>query len=360
MADDYLQQAVALAARGLYTTSPNPRVGCLVVRDGHVIAQAWHDRAGAGHAEVNALAMLTPQQAAGSDVYVSLEPCAHQARTPACTEALIAAAPARVIVATLDPNPRVNGRGVERLRQAGIPVVVDEGRAHHEAKQLNIGYFSRMIRQRPWLRLKIAATLDGRTALHNGHSRWITGQQARRDAHHLRARSCAVMTGVGTVLQDDPLLNVRHVATPRQPYRVLVDSTLRTPLTMQLFASVKTLWVASAVPAPAAFPAPVLTLPEETGSKVDLLRLLTALAEREINEVTVEAGQTLNGALLSAGLVDEVVVYLAPRVFGHTGKGMFALPASDFVHNTHALQGVEVTTLGEEVKITYRAELTWL
>ncbi|MHB8167892.1 MAG: bifunctional diaminohydroxyphosphoribosylaminopyrimidine deaminase/5-amino-6-(5-phosphoribosylamino)uracil reductase RibD, partial [Sulfuricella sp.] len=221
---EYMAQALRLAEKGLYTTTPNPRVGCVIVRDGKVVGSGWHQRAGEPHAEIHALTQAG-ELARGATVYVTLEPCSHHGRTPPCAEALIQAGVGRVVVAMVDPNPQVAGEGLTQLQQAGIRT--DIGLLEEEAHQLNLGFVSRMTCGRPWLRLKIAASLDGKTALNNGVSQWITGADARRDAHRLRARSCAVLTGIGTVLADDPMLNVREVETPRQPLRVVVDSGLR-------------------------------------------------------------------------------------------------------------------------------------
>jgi diaminohydroxyphosphoribosylaminopyrimidine deaminase/5-amino-6-(5-phosphoribosylamino)uracil reductase len=227
----FMARALQLAQRGLYTTTPNPRVGCVVVRDGQVVGEGWHERAGEPHAEVLAL-RAAADRARGATVYVSLEPCSHHGRTPPCADALIAAGVARVVAAMQDPNPVVAGDGLQRLRAAGIET--RDGLLQDEAHELNIGFVSRMQRGRPWLRVKVAASLDGRTALRNGASQWITGEQARRDGHRFRARSCAVMIGIGTLLADDPRLTVRHVQTSRQPLRVVVDRNLELPLSAQL------------------------------------------------------------------------------------------------------------------------------
>jgi diaminohydroxyphosphoribosylaminopyrimidine deaminase/5-amino-6-(5-phosphoribosylamino)uracil reductase len=317
--------ALALAERGLYTTTPNPRVGCVIVSERRIVGEGWHARAGEAHAEQ---AALTDARDKGNDVrgatmYVTLEPCNRHGRTPPCVDAVIRAGIGRVVAAMRDPNP-VQGNGAARLRDAGI--LVDVGLLEHEATELNVGFVSRMTRGVPWVRSKIAASFDGRTALANGDSRWITGADARADGHAWRARACAIVTGVGTVLRDDPALTVRDVATPRQPLRVVVDRDADTPVGARVLADGNAV-VATAGPRNDRWPAAVetLALPNAEG-RVDLSALLRELAQRGINEVHVEAGAKLNGALMRAGLVDELVVYLAPAVIGDPARGMFESP----------------------------------
>jgi diaminohydroxyphosphoribosylaminopyrimidine deaminase/5-amino-6-(5-phosphoribosylamino)uracil reductase len=317
--------ALALAERGLYTTTPNPRVGCVIVSERRIVGEGWHARAGEAHAEQ---AALTDARHKGNDVrgatmYVTLEPCNRHGRTPPCVDAVIRAGIGRVVAAMRDPNP-VQGNGAARLRDAGI--LVDVGLLEHEATELNVGFVSRMTRGLPWVRSKIAASFDGRTALANGDSRWITGADARADGHAWRARACAIVTGVGTVLRDDPALTVRDVATPRQPLRVVVDRDADTPVGARVLADGNAV-VATAGPRNDRWPAAVetLALPNAEG-RVDLSALLRELAQRGINEVHVEAGAKLNGALMRAGLVDELVVYLAPAVIGDPARGMFESP----------------------------------
>lgn len=343
----YMRRALRLAALGLYTTTPNPRVGCVIVRDGEIIGEGWHERAGGPHAEVVALGAVddgkvgadetasskkkashsAQRDARGATAYVTLEPCAHFGRTPPCADTLIAAGVARVVVAMTDPNPQVAGRGLARLAAAGI--AVDLGLCEAEARELNIGFVARMTRGRPWLRLKIAASLDGKTALANGVSQWITGPAARRDAQVWRARSCAMLTGSGTVRDDDPWLTVRDVATPRQPLKIIVDSRLETSPQAALFAGTKQggVLLACAVADPqkhaalTAAGADIVVLPNAQG-QVDLPALLAELGRRGINEVLVEAGARLNGALLRADLVDELLIYQAPLLLGDAARGM--------------------------------------
>lgn len=323
----HMARALRLAQRGLYSTSPNPRVGCVIVRDGQVVGEGWHQRAGEPHAEVLALRQAGGA-ARGATVYVTLEPCSHHGRTPPCANALIDAGVGRVVAAMRDPNPQVAGRGIELLTLAGIRVEV--GLMEEAARELNIGFVSRMTRGRPWVRLKTAASLDGKTALLNGQSKWITGEAARADVHRWRARACAILTGVGTVLADDPQMNVRGVDTPRQPLKVVVDSRLDTPPGARILAGGALVVAAEAAAerrdALESAGAQVLLLPGEDG-RVDLRALLERLAHRGINELHVEAGAALNGALLSAGLVDEWLAYFAPTVLGHHARGLFDMPA---------------------------------
>ncbi|MCC7326105.1 MAG: bifunctional diaminohydroxyphosphoribosylaminopyrimidine deaminase/5-amino-6-(5-phosphoribosylamino)uracil reductase RibD [Burkholderiales bacterium] len=317
-----MQRALELAALGMCTTTPNPRVGCVIVRDGNVIGEGFHERAGDAHAEVNALADAARrgEVVQGATLYVTLEPCNHHGRTPPCVDAVLAAAISRVVAAGADPHSQA-GSGAARLRAAGI--TVDLGLYGDEARELNIGFFSRLERARPWVRSKVAASLDGRTALLDGQSQWITGPDARADGHAWRARACAILTGIGTVLQDDPQLDVRAVSTSRQPRRVIVDRHAQTPATARVLAGDGALIVTAGERNPA-WPSAVevLTLPDG-GGHIDLPRMLTELAQREINELHVEAGAKLNGALLDAGLVDELLLYLAPAILGDPARGMF-------------------------------------
>ncbi len=321
----FMAQALALAERGMFTTTPNPRVGCVVVRDGVAIGEGWHARAGEAHAEVNALsdAKERGHDPRGATLYVTLEPCNHTGRTPPCTEALIAAGVRRVVAAIADPDPAAQ-HGAERMRRAGI--VVDLGLGEDEAREQNAGFLSRLTRGRPWVRLKVAASLDGRTALAGGDSRWITGAAARADGHRWRARACAVMTGIGTVLSDDPQLTVRAVDTPRQPRRIVVDRHAETPATARVLAGEGALIVTAGGHQPD-WPAgiEVLELPDGNG-RVDLQAMMRALATREVNEVHVEAGAGLNGALLAAGVVDEILLYVAPCLLGDPARGIADFP----------------------------------
>jgi diaminohydroxyphosphoribosylaminopyrimidine deaminase/5-amino-6-(5-phosphoribosylamino)uracil reductase len=351
----YMAQALRLAEQGLYSTSPNPRVGCVIARAGKVVGEGWHQRAGTPHAEVHAL-QQAGAQARSATVYVTLEPCSHHGRTPPCADALIAAGVTRVVAAMHDPNPQVAGRGLARLQAAGI--AVECGLMEETARELNIGFVSRMTRGRPWLRLKAAASMDGKTALSNGVSQWITGPAARQDVQQWRARSCAMLTGIGTVLADDPQMNVRAIETPRQPLRVVVDSQLHTPPGAKILAGGGVL-IASAIEDPAKIQtlrdagAEVTVLTGNDG-RVDLARLMSLLAQREVNELMVEAGATLNGALLAAGLVDELVLYLAPLLMGDAARGLFAFPALSRMDECKKLALRDVRQVGTDMRVIAR------
>jgi len=353
----WMAQALQLAERGLWTTSPNPRVGCvLLAPSGAVVGEGWHEKAGEAHAEIHAL-RAAGEQARGATAYVTLEPCSHHGRTPPCAEALIAAGVARVVAAMEDPNPLVAGRGLAALRAAGIEATC--GLLEDAARELNIGFVSRMTRGRPWLRLKAAASLDGKTALNNGASQWITGPEARRDGQRWRARACAILTGIGTVRDDDPQLNVREVDTPRQPLRVIVDSRLETPLTARILQGGGPVLVAGAVTDAAkmaalrAAGAEVAILPNGEG-KVDLLALLTELGRRGINEIHAEAGYKLNGSLLRAGLVDELLLYLAPCLLGHAAAGLFSLPELERLDGRQRLYIRDLRQVGADIRLLAR------
>jgi diaminohydroxyphosphoribosylaminopyrimidine deaminase/5-amino-6-(5-phosphoribosylamino)uracil reductase len=350
-----MAQALRLGAKGLYSTTPNPRVGCVLARAGDVVGSGWHERAGAPHAEINALT-VAGDAARGATAYVTLEPCSHHGRTPPCTDALIKAGIARLVAATEDPNPLVSGAGFAKLQNAGIDV--QTGLMAGEAKALNIGFISRMSRGRPWVRMKIAASLDGKTALKNGASQWITSEAARRDGHRLRARSCAVMTGIGSVLADNPRLTVRHLETPRQPTRVVVDSHLEIPVDARLLRGAgELIFTATAsegtIGALHEVGARVIVLPDQNDS-VDLSAMMRKLVDFEINEVLVEAGWRLSGALISAGLVDELVVYLAPYLIGNSARDMFRLPELADLQSKQALKIEDVSRVGPDIRITAR------
>lgn len=347
----HMAHALELAGRGLYTTTPNPRVGCVLVKDDRVVGEGWHERAGGPHAEVAAL-RAAGGDAAGATAYVTLEPCCHQGRTPPCAEALVSAGVARVVAAMADPNPIVAGRGFDALRQAGV--AVESGLKEHDARELNAGFVSRMTRGRPWVRLKIAASLDGRTALLNGRSQWITGPEARRDGQHWRARACAILTGAGTVRTDNPELTVRDVPTSRQPLRIVLDSRLETAPEARI-ATHGTLFAtaideSSRSDALTAGGASIIVLRSKAG-RVDLRDLMDELVRREMNEIHVEAGPTLNGALLEAGLVDELVVYLAPHLLGDRARGMFALPELVDLADRRELDVKDVRTVGADIRV---------
>lgn len=348
-----MAQALRLAERGLYTTSPNPRVGCVLVNNSVVVGEGWHERAGEPHAEVHALG-AAGGAAGGATAYVTLEPCSHHGRTPPCTDALVAAGVARVVVAVQDPNPKVAGEGITKLRAAGI--AVESGLMEAAARELNIGFFAHMTRGTPWLRSKIAMSLDGRTALANGASQWITGEAARLDVQHWRARSCAVLTGIATVLADDARLNVRDIMTGRQPLRVVLDSGLRIPLTARILSGGDVLIYTAAHDAEKFSAleragATVSMLPNNNG-QIDLDAMLRDLARRGCNEVLLEAGSTLNGAMLRAGLVDELLLYIAPQLLGDRARGLAQLGELTGMDQRVNLRWQDVRQIGNDMRIT--------
>lgn len=362
LAEDHahMARALELAARGLYSTDPNPRVGCVLVRGGEVVGEGWHEMAGGPHAEVHAL-RAAGERACGATAYVTLEPCCHHGRTPPCSDALLAAGVGRVVVAMVDPNPKVSGQGLRQLQAAGVRVA--SGVLEAEAADLNRGFIKRMRQGLPYVRAKIAMSLDGRTALASGESQWITGEAARLDVQRLRARSSAILTGIGTVLADDPRLTVRGgglaVKPGRQPLRVVVDSGLRTPITARLLTQPGRTLIATAADRLAAGEAlraagaETMGLPA-TAAGVDLRELLRQLAAREVNEVLAEAGARLNGALLAAGLVDAVVIYMAPLALGDAGRGLFHLPGLATMAQRVEFEIADVRAVGRDWRITAR------
>lgn len=353
----WMAQALRLAQQGLYTTSPNPRVGCVVVKNHQIIGQGAHLKAGEPHAEVYAL-REAGSKAHDADIYVTLEPCSHHGRTPPCVEAVVAARPKRVIIAMQDPNPLVAGRSVALLQQVGIEVLV--GVMEQEARQLNPGFISRMTQGLPYVRCKVAASLDGKTALANGKSQWITGEAARQDVQRWRAQSCAIVTGIGTVLADNPNMTVRLPQVSRQPLRVIVDSHLQTPLASNMLAKAQLQQspvliayaeaTAQAVTALNDAGAALVHLPGQNG-KVDLLALMRLLAQRGINEVLLEAGQGLNGGFLEANLIHEFIFYYAPKLMGHSAHGMFAMPELVDMQQAKELTLLDSRQLGQDLRL---------
>ena len=363
----FMQKALDLAEQALRITSPNPRVGCVIVSaQGHVVGQGHTQRAGGPHAEIVALQDAASRNLSveGATVYVTLEPCAHHGKTGPCCDALIKAKVAKVVIAMVDPNPLVAGKSIDRLKAAQIEVELGDGAAASAA--LNPGFLSRMTRQKPWVRMKIAASLDGQTALQNGQSQWITGPEARADGHDWRARACAILTGIGTVLEDNPLLDLRlspHTdSPPRMPHLVIVDSRLDTPLDARLFehtrpdsATPRQVWIYAAIDNPdkraalEAKGAHVSLLPNPQG-KVDLKALLQDLAHREVNELHVEAGQKLNGSLIREGCVDEVLLYLAPQMLG-LGQGMAQWGPLDNLSQALRLEFKETALIGKDLRV---------
>ncbi|MCX7513694.1 bifunctional diaminohydroxyphosphoribosylaminopyrimidine deaminase/5-amino-6-(5-phosphoribosylamino)uracil reductase RibD [Frateuria sp. STR12] len=370
----HMPHALRLAERGLYTTQPNPRVGCVIAHGERVVGAGFHARAGQPHAEVFAL-REAGEAARGATAYVTLEPCAHFGRTPPCADALVAAGVARVVIAAEDPFPQVAGNGIAKLRAAGI--VVETGLLREPARELNIGFFSRIESGRPWVRVKLAMSLDGRTALANGESKWITGEAARADVQRWRARSSAILTGSGTVLADNPRLTVRPLEDgdssllpgpageegeafpPAKPLRAILDRQLRTPATSHVLDSDAPTLLMHA--ANASVPAHLravdrVALPEPSGH-LDLHAALAELARRQINELHVEAGPTLCGALLSAGLADELLLYIAPVLLGDMARPLLALPPLACMADRWRLRTLDRRMVGEDIRLRLRPEL---
>lgn len=359
----WMRRALALADRVLFTTAPNPRVGCVIVRDGRVLGEGATQPPGGPHAEICALrdAQHRNESVEGATMYVTLEPCSHFGRTPPCVDAVLAARPARVVVAIGDPNPLVNGQGLARLREAGIEVVT--GVCAEEALAVNAGFISRMSRGLPWVWMKMAASLDGRSALHNGMSQWITGPEARADGHHWRARSCVVLTGMGTVLKDDPQLNVRGVDTPRQPRKAVVDGRFEIPEGARLFDGAEVIvFTAREDAAKAARLADknvrVVVLPAQAPDRVDLPAMMRWFAQEQFNEVHVEAGAGLSGALVAAGCVDELLLYLAPVLLGDAA-GMVRLPMLEHLDAAQRYEFMDAARLGADMRLRARVPGTW-
>lgn len=360
-----MTEALGLAEQALWITSPNPRVGCVLVgTNGDVIGRGSTQAAGQAHAEVMALrdAAQHGHSPQGATAYVTLEPCAHQGRTGPCCDALINAGIARVVASLQDPNPLVGGQGFARLRAAGVEVSV--GMGAETSRELNLGFLSRIVRNRPWVRMKIAASLDGVTALSNGQSQWITSPQARMDGHLWRARACAVMTGSGTVLADNPVLNVRGVDTPRQPHLVVLDSSLRTPLDAALWQESRKVFIYGAedpqkrADALRQLGAQVRLAPPAGNAahpRVDLTAVMHDLANHEVNELHVEAGTTLSGALLEAGLVDELLLYMAPKLLG-PGKGMAALQEKLSLSQAVEMCFTDAQPIGTDLRVLARLQ----
>ena len=349
-----MSEAFRLAEKALFTTSPNPRVGCVIVQDGQIVGRGFHKKAGESHAEVLAL-KEAGSKSEGSDVYVTLEPCSHIGKTPPCVEALIEAKVKKVFIAMQDPNPIVSGRGIQKLKDAHIEVEL--GVMEAQAQLLNIGFISRMTKQLPYVRAKLAVSIDGKTALHNGKSQWITGDAARADVQYWRASSCAIITGIGTVLHDDPKLSVRLYEHARQPLRVVVDSELKIPLEADILLE-KPLLIAYAndkqkkLPKLKALGIECIQL--DDSGKVDLALLLKELAKREVNEVWIEAGEGLNGAFLKANLIDELMIYYAPVILGSEAKGMFTLPAFENLENKITTTLLDYRWFGQDLRMRFK------
>lgn len=359
---DWMRQALALAEQSLYITSPNPRIACLIVRDGQLLASGATQEVGGPHAEVMALRQARERgvDVAGATFYVTLEPCSHHGRTPPCAQALVQAAPARVVVAMHDPNPLVAGRGLAMLRQAGIQV--DGPLCVEDALQVNAGFFARMTRGRPWLWMKMAASLDGRSALPDGRSQWITGPQARDDGHHWRARSCVVLTGIGTVQADNPRLNVRAVQTPRPPIKAVLDTQLKLDPAASMLDGTPC-WVfshrrdADREAQLADRNAQVIPMPLRDGH-VDVCAVLDWMAGQQINEVHAEAGARLSGALLDAGVVDQLLMYLAPKILGQ-GRGIADIAALSGLDAVQPFEFTDLRLFGQDARLLARQREHW-
>ncbi|WAR46456.1 bifunctional diaminohydroxyphosphoribosylaminopyrimidine deaminase/5-amino-6-(5-phosphoribosylamino)uracil reductase RibD [Methylomonas rapida] len=353
----FMARAVKLAENGIYTTDPNPHVGCVLVKNGEIIAEGWTQRAGFAHAEIDALAKIN--DARGATAYVTLEPCSHHGKTGPCCEALIAAGINRVVVAMQDPNPQVCGRGLRKIREAGIEVVV--GVLAEEAAKLNRGFFKRMTTGLPWIRSKLAMSLDGRTAMASGESQWITSKEARQDVQGWRAQSSAIVTGIDTVWYDDPQLNARVDFDLVQPVKVVLDSNLRMPLTAKMLQNSVEVWIVTC-----SDDAGKLEKLRQVGCKVfqvgakngrvDLVETFELLAELQINTVWVEAGATLNGALLDSGLVDEWLIYMAPCVLGDQARGLFHLPGLQIMQDKKLLHLSETRQIGSDLRLRYQTQ----
>lgn len=353
-ADDFrfMSRAITLARRGRYTTHPNPRVGCVLVKDGKIVGEGWHERAGEAHAEIHALQMAG-DAAQGATAYVTLEPCCHHGRTPPCSEALIRAGVTKVIAAMQDPNDKVAGKGMLQLQQAGIETAT--GLLMGEAQQLNPGFIKRMQTGRPFVRCKMAMSLDGRTAMASGESMWITGDAARQDVQHWRAQSDCILTGIGTVLQDDPQMTVRLPQVEKQPLRVVIDSKLRLTEDRKILQQEGETLVFTCVENARLKNTEVVTLPA-CNEMVELDLVLEELARRQVNEIHLESGATLSGAMLQAGLVDELLIYVAPVLMGDAARGLFHLPGLEKMSDRLKLDIFEQRMVGQDWRVRARVQ----
>ncbi|SFK82098.1 diaminohydroxyphosphoribosylaminopyrimidine deaminase [Nitrosomonas aestuarii] len=353
----FMSHALQLAEKGLNTTSPNPRVGCVITCNDQIVGSGWHEKVGQAHAEINAL-VQAGDAARGATVYVTLEPCSHHGRTPPCADALIKAGVSRVVIAMEDPNPQVLGNGCAALKQAGVSV--QTGLLSEQAQALNIGFINRMRSQRPWVRLKVAASLDGKTALNNGQSQWITGEAARIDGHRWRARSCGMMTGIGTILADNARLSVRHIFTSRQPKKIIIDNRLEIPFDALVLQGEQAFIFTTAsadtgkITTLEKMGARVIVCKQSDQGRVDLNQMLATLADLEFNEIMVEAGSGLNGALMHAGLVDELIIYMAPSLLGGSAKDMLQLPELTCLDHKISLKIEDVRMVGRDIRLVAR------
>ncbi len=360
----FMARAIQLAKNGWYTTDPNPRVGCVLVKDDQIVSEGWHVEAGQAHAEIDALNKI--ESCEGATAYVTLEPCSHTGKTGPCCDALIAARVERVVVAMQDPNPLVAGRGIKKMQQAGI--VVDYGLLQDQAEELNKGFIKRMVMGKPYLRSKIAMSLDGRTAMANGESQWITSAQSRSDVQILRAESSAVLTGINTVLADDPSLNVRisdidgQKQAIKQPVRVVLDSFLNMPVQAKMLSLAGETWIITGHDDPQKIKsleiagAKVFQLKQNEQGRLDLNEVMLLLGRMEINSVLVESGAILNGSLLAANLVDQWLIYMAPCVLGDQGRGVFHIPGMQGMSDKMQLDLAELRQIGPDIKMIFNNE----
>jgi diaminohydroxyphosphoribosylaminopyrimidine deaminase/5-amino-6-(5-phosphoribosylamino)uracil reductase len=361
---EFMARALYLARKGLYTTDPNPRVGCVLVKDGRIIGEGWHKKAGLAHAEVEAINNAA-EDTTGATAYVTLEPCSHHGRTPPCCETLVKAGIKRVVAAMQDPNPKVAGNGFAHLKAAGVAVSI--GILEEDTRVLNRGFIMRMTEGRPFVRSKLAMSLDGRTAMASGESQWITSPEARADVHKLRAESSAILTGINTVLADDPSLTARLDQEVVQPVRVVLDSNLQMPVNARMLTlpgrtlilictPVRSEQVEERIQKLKDTGAEIYHLPEKQG-RVDLAEAMKFLAEQEINEVLVEAGALLNGALLNENLVDKWIIYIASKILGDQGRGLFNLPGLDKLSDSKEMKFKDIRQVGKDLKITLSLHL---
>jgi len=353
----FMARALKLARRGLYSTHPNPRVGCVITKNDQILTEGWHQKTGGPHAEAHAI-YQTSADLNGSSAYVTLEPCSHQGRTPPCCDALIKAGITRVVIASMDPNPRVNGSGLEALNHAGI--TVEKGLMEDQARELNKGFFSLHEKFRPWVRLKTAASLDGRTAMASGESQWITAESARTDGQRFRAQSSAILTGINTVLVDDPSLTVRINGAERQPMRIILDSKLQMPVDAKLFQSSGEILILTCQQGESETAlrlkdkgASIMTLTAEH-ERLSLTEVLDTLAVMNISELHVEAGRTLTGEFLKQDLADEIVIYLAPTILGDGARGMFSIPGLEKLSQRKEVSWFDQRMIGDDLRLILR------
>lgn len=360
-ADDhkFMSRALLLAKKGIYTTAPNPNVGCVLVKDGEVVGEGWHEKAGEAHAEINAL-QQAGNNAEGATAYVTLEPCCHHGKTPPCSDALIKAKVKRVVAAMIDPHLKVAGKGLKQLESAGI--FVESGLLEEQAKELNLGFIKRMQKRLPYVRCKLAMSLDGRTAMESGESKWITSSAAREDVQRLRAKSGAILTGVGTVLADDPSMTVRLEGIDAQPIRVVVDTNLSmTANAKMLKEQGKTILMTCSADEAIAQSlkdagADIHMMPY-CNTSVDLAFVLQQLSDMQINDVLLETGATLSGAMLQAGLIDELIIYMAPVLMGNDARGLFALPGLETMQDKIELDIIDQRLVGQDIRITAKVKI---